>query len=122
MFCAIALSCSDDADTHSISGSWYLTNTTTPEGNNLNYREGEVTWEFSEKSGTLTVQNRIVTLGPENTLAGPGTGSYRFELRSEQNIHYLYIDGSRIGAVANTGENLVVSSGIDNGIVKVFRR
>lgn len=122
VFCAAALSCSDDAENRSISGSWHLTNTSTAEGNNLNYREGEVTWKFSEKGGTLTVQNRIVTLGPESTLAGPTTGNYRFELRSEQGIDYLYIDGVRTGAVANTGDNLVVSSGVNNGVVKVFRR
>lgn len=120
--CAVTLSCSDDADERSLSGNWHLTNATTSEGTNLNYTQGEVTWSFSENSKTLTIQNRVITLGPENTFAGPATGNYHFAVQQEQGMDYLYVDGTRVGAVANTGNNLVVSSSGENGIIKVFSR
>lgn len=120
--CTVAASCSDDADERSLSGSWHLTNATTAEGTSLSYTQGEVTWSFSENSKTLSVQNKVITLGPENTLAGPATGNYHFSVQREQGMDYLYVDGSRIGALANTGNNLVVSDTGENGIIKVFSR
>lgn len=122
MFCTAAFSCSNDSEIHTISGNWNLTNTTTAEGSTLNYHDGDVVWSFIEKSGTLNVHNSIITLGPESASAGPGTGSYKFTLKSEHGMEYLYIDGNKVGAVANTGDNLVISTGVNNGSVKVFRR
>jgi hypothetical protein len=120
--CTVALSCSDDTDERSLSGSWNLTNATTTEGTNLNYSQGEVIWSFSERNNTLSIQNRVITLGPENTFAGPATGNYHFSVQRQQGMDYLYVDGTRIGALANTGNNLVINSNEENGIIKVFSR
>lgn len=119
---ATMLSCSNDPDERSLSGSWHLTNATTPEGTNLNYTTGEVTWRFNENNHTLTVENSVLTLGPENTLAGPATGNYTFSVKQIDGIDYLYVDGDQMGAIANTGVNLVVNTTGNSDVIKVFSR
>lgn len=120
----IAASCSDDTEQHSLQGTWNLTNTSTSEGLNIDYPQGQVQWDFNEANHKLTVKNEIASAGPENIFAGLASGTYTYRVKTEQNIGYLYVEGNEQGAVSVTGSNLVVNNGSPSsrGIIKVFRR
>lgn len=122
--CAIISSCSDDSAQHTLNGSWKLTNSTTSDGLNIDYPQGQVEWNFNEENHELTVKNETVTAGPENILAGLPSGTYSFRVKTVRNIGYLYVEGHEQGAVSVTGSNLVVNNGVTENVnvIKVFRR
>lgn len=128
LFCctiaALALSCSQDPEGNTLNGSWRLTNATVTDGPSLEYENGEVIWTFNESSKTLRVQNNILTTEPENVFSGLATGNYNYNIVSEGEKSYLYVEGTAQGAYANTGENLVISTEAseNNNLTKVFKR
>jgi len=127
LYCLIGLlvaSCSEDNEGNTLNGSWKLTNATATDGPNVEYQKGEVLWTFNEGSKTLRVKNNVKSLGPENIFSGLATGNYNYSIITEGNKSYLYVEGAEQGAFANTGENLVISTGAkgNNNITKIFRR
>jgi hypothetical protein len=119
----LLFSCSTDEPVQSIEGTWKLKNASAPEGANIEYTDGEVNWTFHQESHHLTVQNNIMTAGPENILSGLATGEYTYYISSQDGSNTLYIEGVEQGIFACTDANLVINSDSDsNGIIKVFGR
>ncbi|MFP9098654.1 hypothetical protein ACLI09_06325 [Flavobacterium sp. RHBU_24] len=120
----LATACSEDPEGNSYNGTWKLTNATVTEGPSLEYTPGEVIWTFDEDSHRLTVHNNVVTLGPENIYSGLASGVYSYTVHKTDGINVLYVDGIKQGDMANTSENLVISSEtqMDEGLKKVFSR
>lgn len=106
----LATACSDDPDGNSYEGTWKLTNATVSEDITLEYTPGEVLWTFDEDNNRLTVDNNVYTLGPENTYSGLATGSYSYKVKKENGINVLYVEGVKQGDMANTSNNLVIST------------
>jgi|GEM_PF-2978933 len=121
--CLVA-ACSEDPEGNSYNGTWKLTNATVTEGPSLEYTPGVVLWTFDEDSHRLTVDNNVYTLGPENIYSGLASGVYSYTVRKADGINVLYVDGVKQGDMANTSENLVISTEthMAEGLKKVFRR
>lgn len=115
----IALSCSDDTENHSLNGSWYLTNTTAADGSSLSYTKGDVTWAFNERLSTISIKNRVMALVPNSNPVDIASGDYSYSLKRQDNLTYLYIDHTVVGALANTADNLVVTH---DGTTMIFRK
>ncbi|KOS06032.1 hypothetical protein AM493_08265 [Flavobacterium akiainvivens] len=116
-------SCSSDDAMETLEGTWKLKNATVPEGANIQYTDGEVSWTFSQDNQRLTVQNNIMTAGPENIFSGLPSGSYTFYINNDNGNKTLYVEGIDQGIFAYTDANLVINSEADaNGVIKVFGR
>jgi hypothetical protein len=75
----------DDDDTNqpaTISGNWNLKNVSGGfAGIDIDYTAGQVIWNFNLETQILTVQNNIITIGPEDIYAGFESGTYDFEIQ-----------------------------------------
>ncbi len=116
-------SCSSEEPAKTLEGTWRLRSASVPEGSVIDYTEGEVSWTFNQDTHVLTVQNNIMSHGPENIFSGIETGAYSFSVIEHNGTKTLYIEGVDQGIFAYTDANLVINSEADaNGIIKVFKR
>jgi len=119
----LAASCSSDETVETLNGTWRLRNASAPEGASIDYTEGEVYWTFDQQNHRLTVQNNIVTPGPENMFSGLASGTYNYNVATDGNNKTLYVEGNEQGIFAYNTENLVINTSPDaTGLIKVFER
>lgn len=123
----LCTSCKKDDDTTepaTISGNWNLKNVSGGfAGINIDYTPGEVIWTFNLETNILTVQNNIITTGPEDIYAGFDSGTYNFEIERNEDTQALLVDGVNIGDIILLDDILQVDEGVAvDGFIKTFER
>jgi hypothetical protein len=117
----------DDDDTNqpaTISGNWNLKNVSGGfAGIDIDYTAGQVIWNFNLETQILTVQNNIITIGPEDIYAGFESGTYDFEIQENEDTKALLVDGADIGDVILLDDVLQLDEGVAvDGFMKTFER
>ena len=117
----------DDDDTNEpefISGNWNLKNVSGGiAGVDIDYTPGEVIWNFNLETDVLTVQNNIITTGPEDTYAGFETGTYSFEIVVNGELQSLVVDDLNMGYITLLDGVLQLDEGVAvDGFLKTFER
>lgn len=117
----------DDDDTTepaTISGNWNLKNVSGGfAGVDIDYTPGEVIWNFNLETNILTVQNNIITTGPEDTYAGFESGTYDFEIQENDGIKILLVDGYFTGYITLLDDVLQLDEGVAaDGVMRTFER
>ncbi|MDN5213521.1 hypothetical protein QQ020_15730 [Fulvivirgaceae bacterium BMA12] len=126
-FAGFIAGCENDEDItpdQQLNGSWHLTNVSGGlAGVNIDYKKGEVKWDFDPKSGNLTIENLIDSTGPEDIYAGLDSGTYPYEIRQEGDAQVLYIDNSERGILTIVDNTLKIDDGlIADGFITQFER
>ncbi|WP_298506960.1 hypothetical protein [uncultured Maribacter sp.] len=119
--------CGKDKDENTlepISGVWHLKNVSGGiTGININYNRGLVKWTFNNKNHKLSVENNILTTGPEDIYAGLDTGVYSYEIRKDGQIETLYIENNKRGVVIIANDSLKLDDNVAaDGLIKEFKR
>ncbi|WP_417372291.1 hypothetical protein [Gelidibacter japonicus] len=102
---AVFFSCKSDDDassnsTASLQGSWDLVNFSgTVSGFNIDYNIGDVIWTFNTSTLQLTVENNIVSTGPEDIYARYDSGIYSYQVVEIAGEDTLFIDGEDNGVI-----------------------
>ncbi len=120
-------SCDDDDNNVSeapIAGTWHLKNVTGGiAGINIEYNRNLVKWTFKESNSKLTVENNILTTGPEDIYAGLDSGVYDYEIQEIEKVRTLYINDNKRGIVLIINDSLQLDDGIAaDGLLTVFER
>lgn len=121
-------SCSNDDDkssqVESINGTWNLKTVYGGlEGINIDYNLGDVEWVFDLEENSLTVENNVVTTGPEDIYAGLESGTYDIEIVQTGNIQTLFIDDNERGVLILVEANLKIDDGLaSDGYITEFER
>jgi hypothetical protein len=117
----------DDDDTNEptfISGNWNLKNVSGGfAGIDIDYTAGQVVWNFNLETNILTVQNNIITSGPEDIYAGFETGTYTFEIVENGELQSLIVDDVNMGYITLLDDVLQLDEGVAvDGFMKTFER
>ncbi|MEM9361128.1 MAG: hypothetical protein AAGA43_00765 [Bacteroidota bacterium] len=120
-------SCNSDDDVsalNQINGTWNLARVTDGfAGVNIAYSRGDVVWIFNEASKNLDVMNLIENTGPEDIYSGPDTGSYTYEITSEDEIETLRFNNADRGTFTIVNDSLIINKGIvSEGAITIFIR
>lgn len=120
------MSCSDDDSIQSdtINGVWNLKNISGEfTGIDIDYNQGDVTWDFNLENNTLIVENNIITNGPEDIYAGLDSGTYEIRIENGEGIETLFIDDIDRGQLILLGTNLKIDEGlVSDGFLTEFER
>jgi hypothetical protein len=120
--------CNNDDDsnqTETLSGIWNLKNVSGGlQGINMDYNQGEVEWNFNLDTNTLTVENNIITTGPEDIYAGLDSGTYNFQVEQNGETETLFINNSERGVIILlSSTNLKIDDGLAaDGFITEFER
>ncbi len=94
----VLVSCNNDdtsSDSESILGTWNFVNV---RGGlnpiNVDYNLGDVIWTF-EQNGDLSVENNIMSTGPEQIYSQFETGVYSYVTEINSGTQYLYVENSQ---------------------------
>lgn len=120
-------SCNNDDDSIqpvSINGVWNLKNVRGGFVNiDIDYNLGDVIWDFDLSNNTVTVQNNILTTGPEYIYAGPVSGTYPISIEQNGPTEILIVDNLIVGNIILQGSNLVLDGDIaSDGFLAEFER
>ena len=120
-------SCSNDDDSievETISGIWNLKNVSGGLlGVNIDYNQGDVKWEFNLNTNKLTVENNILTTGPEDIYAGLESGTYDIKISQNGATQTLFIDNIERGNLTLLNNNLKIDEGlVSDGFITEFER
>lgn len=100
-------------DNNSLNHSWSLHRISGGfAGIDITYPFGQVTWTFNESTGILTVQNNIITAGPEDVYAGHETGTYTYHIEVTNGDSVLFIDNLERGMISVSSEALNIDDGV----------
>lgn len=92
-------------------------------GIDIMYPFGQVTWTFNESTGLLTVQNDIVTTGPEDVYAGHETGTYNYHINVINGDSVLFIENLERGILSVNGNALSIDDGVvADGMLTEFEK
>ena len=120
-------SCNNDDDStqvETVNGIWNLSKVWGGlQGINIDYNLGEVKWNFNLNNNTLTVENNIMTTGPEDIYAGLESGTYNIEIIQSGGTETLYIDNNERGVLILLENNLIIDDGLAaDGFITEFER
>ncbi|AXO79974.1 hypothetical protein DZC78_06095 [Olleya aquimaris] len=120
-------SCNNDDDStqpETLNGIWNLSKVWGGlQGINIDYNQGEVKWDFNLNNNTLTVENNLVTTGPEYIYAGLESGTYDIEIIQSGETETLYIDNNERGVLILTENNLKIDDGLAaDGFIRELKR
>ena len=123
---SILAGCDKDDDSpkvDAIKGVWNLKNVNGGLlGININYTKGEVIWNFNG-TGSLIVENNIVTTGPEDIFAGFDSGTYEYEIKTEDHAQILYINHVKRGQIDIASNTLLIDDGLAvDGLLTEFEK
>lgn len=106
-------STSSDSNEDPIAGDWNLKTITGGFGGVDNsFQNGEVLWTFNPNDSTLTIEVSIISAVPTERYYGLQAGTYSYELIEENEETTLYADGSRVGTLRFSDNELLVDEGI----------
>ena len=122
----VLVSCNNDdtsSDSESILGTWNFVNV---RGGfnpiNVDYNLGDVIWTF-EQNGDLSVENNIMTTGPEQIYSQFETGVYSYATEINSGTQYLYVENSQIGSFIIDGNTLLIDDGFNSdGFITELQR
>ena len=114
----------NETDEHAIHGTWNLSNVTGGfVGIDIDYNLGEVVWTFNDTNNQLTIENNIMTTGPEDIYAGLDSGNYTYEIQELADAEVLYIDGNMRGVISISNTTLTIDDGVAaDGFLTTFER
>jgi hypothetical protein len=109
-------------ESHPIVGTWNLINVNGGLiGIDIDYTIGEVKWTFDDGSQELTIENNILTTGPEDIYAGLDSGIYNYEIQEIGDTEKLFIDGNERGTILIMDNSLIIDDGVAlDGFFSVF--
>jgi hypothetical protein len=123
----VTLSCNSDDNNTTIAedplnGSWNLTNVF---GGfltvDIDYAPDEVTWTFDTTNEMISIENNILTTGPEQIHSGPETGVYNYEIVVENLEEVIYIDGVFTGVLVIENNTLLIDNGLSSdGFISTY--
>ena len=129
MFLAVVLTTSCKTDDHiihnkTLNGIWNLKNVSGGlQGINIDYSRGEVIWDFDLENSTLSIENNIISTGPEDIYAGLESGTYSIEIEQNGEIQTLFINGKERGVLILLDSTLKIDDGIAlDGFITEFVR
>ncbi len=120
-------SCSNDDENEqvaTVNGVWNLKNISGGiAGVNIDYKEGDVIWDFNVDADLLTVENNIMTTGPEDIYAGLESGTYAIDIVQNGETMTLFIDEIKRGILILSENNLIIDDDIAaDGFITEFER
>ena len=108
-------SCSteDSFENPTINGNWYLKNYEhSTNGENINYVENDIIWNFNENLNKLTVELNFSATTLENyesLYIGLSEGVYDYSIVEENNILYLMVGDYEFGNVLFSTNELIIN-------------
>lgn len=106
-------STSSDSNEDPIAGDWNLKTITGGfSGVDNSFQNGEVLWTFNVDDSTLTVEVNIISMVPTERYYGLQAGTYSYELIEENEQTILHADGSRVGTLRFSENDLLIDEGI----------
>ncbi|MEQ9265609.1 MAG: hypothetical protein RLN81_10335 [Balneolaceae bacterium] len=111
----LVTNCSTGTDSNEdpIAGDWNLKTITGGFGGVDNsFQNGEVLWTFNVDDSTLTVEVNIISMVPTERYYGLQAGTYSYELIEENEQTILHADGSRVGTLRFSENDLLIDEGI----------
>lgn len=106
------ISCNSDDDSNQtdiLNGIWNLKNVSGGlQGIDIDYSQGFVNWNFNLKNNTLTVENNIMTTGPEDIYAGLDSGTYDIQIEESEEAATLFINDTERGVIILLNTNLKI--------------
>ncbi len=121
------ISCNNDDnvdESPEIIGTWNLKNVNGGfPFRSIDYQEGLVAWRF-QSNNLLTVENTIVSTGPEDVHAILDSGTYNYEILQEESAELLVIDGTTFGEIIQLdGNTLKVDDGVaSDGLMFLYKK
>ncbi|TMM55932.1 hypothetical protein FEE95_14895 [Maribacter algarum] len=124
-------SCDDSNDSNDtisedpLAGVWHLKNVSGGiQGIDLDYDQGDVSWNFMMDESTLEVESNILTDGPKSINQGLLKGIYAVEFDEQQSIRTLVILGAKFRVLEiDEKSTLVIDDGVAaDGFVRTFER
>lgn len=111
----LVTNCSTGSDSNEepIAGDWNLKTITGGFGGvNNSFQNGEVLWTFNVDDSTLTIEVNIISMVPTERYYGLQAGTYSYELIEENEQTILHADGSRVGTLRFSENDLLIDEGI----------